>query len=120
MNNTFEIKVLLRRAKCYEIQNEMWKAEKDIESIEKLEIKNELILKDIKSIKDKLKIRVVESDKQSANDLLSKGEFAEALNFYDKAVALIKYSNIYNKIDLVKILLNRTGCLIKLTKYDKT
>ena len=81
MNNTFEIKVLLRRAKCYEIQNEMSKAEKDIESIEKLEIKNELILKDIKSIKDKLKIRVVESYKQSANDLLSKGEFAEALNF---------------------------------------
>ena len=120
MNNTFEIKVLLRRAKCYEIQNEMSKAEKDIESIEKLEIKNELILKDIKSIKDKLKIRVVESYKQSANDLLSKGEFAEALNFYDKAVALIKYSNIYNKIDLVKILLNRTGCLIKLTQYDKT
>lgn len=120
MNNTFEIKVLLRRAKCYEILNEMSKAEKDIESIEKLEIKNELILKDIKSIKDKLKIRVVESYKQSANDLLSKGEFAEALNFYDKAVALIKYSNIYNKIDLVKILLNRTGCLIKLTQYDKT
>ena len=29
-------------------------------------------------------------------------------------------SNIYNKIDLVKILLNRTACLIKLTQYDNT
>ena len=120
MNNTFEIKILLRRAKCYEILNQMTKAEKDIESIEKLEIKNDLILKDIKAVKDKLKIRVVESYKQSANAHLSKGEFAEALDFYDKAVSLIKFSNIYNKVDLVKILLNRTGCLIKLTQYDKT
>ena len=120
MSNTFEIKILLRRAKCYEIKNEMELAEKDIEAIERLEIKNDQILKDIKSIKDKMKIRVVNSYKDSANAHMKNSQFAEALSFYDKAVALIKYSNIYNKIDLVKILLNRTGCLIKLTQYDKT
>ena len=36
MNNLFEIKILLRRAKCYEIKNEMESAQKDVESIEKL------------------------------------------------------------------------------------
>ena len=120
MNNLFEIKVLLRRAKCYEIKNEMYKAQKDIESIEKLSILNQNVLKEIKDIKDKLKIHVVDSYKQSANEHLAKQEFSEALDFYNKAIDVVKFSNIYNKIDLVKILLNRTSCLIKLTQYDNT
>ena len=120
MNNLFEIKVLLRRAKCYEIKNEMYKAQKDIESIEKLSILNQNVLKEIKEIKDKLKIHVVDSYKQSANEHLAKQEFSEALDFYNKAIDVVKFSNIYNKIDLVKILLNRTSCLIKLTQYDNT
>ena len=120
MNNLFEIKVLLRRAKCYEIKNEMSKAQKDVESIEKLSISNQNALKEIKEIKDKLKIHVVDSFKQSANAHLEKQEFSEALDFYNKAIEVVKFSNIYNKIDLVKILLNRTSCLIKLTQYDKT
>jgi tetratricopeptide (TPR) repeat protein len=119
-NNLFEIKILLRRAKCYEILNDMQKAEKDIEKIEKLEITNTQVLKDIKLIKDKLKIHVVNTYKEQANELLQKGNFSEALEYYDKAINVIKFSNIYNKIDLVKILLNRSACLIKLTQYEKT
>ena len=120
MNNLFEIKILLRRAKCYEILNDMNKAQKDVESIEKLSISNQNVLKEINNIKDKLKIRVVDSYKQSANAHLQKQEFSEALEFYNKAINVVKFSNIYNKIDLVKILLNRTSCLIKLAQYDNT
>jgi stress-induced-phosphoprotein 1 len=120
MNNLFEIKILLRRAKCYEILNDMNKAQKDVESIEKLSISNQNVLKEINNIKDKLKIHVVDSYKQSANAHLQKQEFSEALEFYNKAINVVKFSNIYNKIDLVKILLNRTSCLIKLTQYDST
>ena len=120
MNNLFEIKILLRRAKCYEIKNDMEKAQKDIESIEKLSIVNPNILKEVKEIKDKLKIHVVDTYKQKANEYLRKQEFSEALAYYNKAIDVVKFSNIYNKIDLVKILLNRTSCLIKLTQYDNT
>ena len=120
MNNLFEIKVLLRRAKCYEIKNEMYNAQKDIESIEKLYISNQNVLKEIKEIKNKLKINLVDSYKQKANEHLAKQEFSEALDYYNKAIDVVKFSNIYNKIDLVKILLNRTSCLIKLTQYDST
>ena len=120
MNNLFEIKILLRRAKCYEILNDMNKAQKDVESIEKLSISNQNVLKEINNIKDKLKIHVVDSYKQSANAHLQKQEFSEALDFYNKAINVVKFSNIYNKIDLVKILLNRTSCLIKLAQYDNT
>ena len=120
MNNLFEIKILLRRAKCYEILNDMNKAQKDVESIEKLSISNQNVLKEINNIKDKLKIHVVDSYKQSANAHLQKQEFSEALEFYNKAINVVKFSNIYNKIDLVKILLNRTSCLIKLAQYDNT
>ena len=67
MNNLFEIKVLLRRAKCYEIKNEMEKAQKDVESIEKLSITNPNVLKEVKEIKDKLKIHVVDTYNQKAN-----------------------------------------------------
>ena len=98
----------------------MSKAEKDVYSIEKLEISNPQILKDIKLIKDKLKIHVVDTYKQRANEHLQKQEFSEALNYYNKAIDVVKFSNIYNKIELVKILLNRTSCLIKLTQYDNT
>jgi tetratricopeptide (TPR) repeat protein len=62
----------------------------------------------------------VDTYKQRANEFLQKQEFSEALSFYNKAIEVVKFSNIYNKIDLVKILLNRTACLIKLTQYDKT
>ena len=120
MNNLFEIKILLRRAKCYEIKNEMDSAQKDVESIEKLSITNPNVLKEIKEIKDKLKIHVVDTYKQRANEHLQKQEFSEALNYYNKAIDVVKFSNIYNKIELVKILLNRTSCLIKLTQYDNT
>ena len=120
MNNLFEIKILLRRAKCYEIKNEMEKAQKDVESIEKLSINNPNVLKEVKEIKDKLKIHVVDTYKQKANEYLQKQEFSEALSYYNKAIDVVKFSNIYNKIDLVKILLNRTSCLIKLTQYDNT
>ena len=120
MNNLFEIKILLRRAKCYEIKNEMESAQKDVESIEKLSITNPNVLKEIKEIKDKLKIHVVDTYKQRANEHLQKQEFSEALNYYNKAIDVVKFSNIYNKIELVKILLNRTSCLIKLTQYDNT
>ena len=120
MNNLFEIKILLRRDKCYEIKNDMYKAQKDVESIEKLSITNPNVLKEIKDIKDKLKIHVVDSYKQSANEHLAKQEFSEALDYYNKAIDVVKFSNIYNKIDLVKILLNRTACLTKLTQYDST
>ena len=120
MNNLFEIKILLRRAKCYEIKNDMEKAQKDIESIEKLSIVNPNILKEVKEIKDKLKIHVVDTYKQKANEYLQKQEFSEALAYYNKAIDVVKFSNIYNKIDLVKILLNRTSCLIKLTQYYNT
>ena len=120
MNNLFEIKILLRRAKCYEIKNEMEKAQKDVESIEKLSITNPNVLKEVKEIKDKLKIHVVDTYKQRANEHLQKQEFSEALSFYNKAIDVVKFSNIYNKIDLVKILINRTSCLIKLTQYDNT
>ena len=120
MNNLFEIKILLRRAKCYEIKNEMEKAQKDVESIEKLSITNPNVLKEVKEIKDKLKIHVVDTYKQKANEYLQKQEFSEALSYYNKAIDVVKFSNIYNKIDLVKILLNRTSCLIKLTQYDNT
>ena len=67
-----------------------------------------------------MKIHVVDSYKQSANAHLQKQEFAEALDFYNKAIDVVKFSNIYNKIDLVKILLNRTACFIKLAQYDNT
>ena len=120
MNNLFEIKILLRRAKCYEIKNDMEKAQKDIESIDKLSITNPSVLKEVKEIKDKLKIHVVDTYKQKANEHLQKQEFSEALSFYNKAIDVVKFSNIYNKIDLVKILLNRTSCFIKLTQYDNT
>ena len=98
----------------------MYKAQKDVESIEKLSITNPNVLKEIKDIKDKLKIHVVDSYKQSANEHLAKQEFSEALDYYNKAIDVVKFSNIYNKIDLVKILLNRTACLTKLTQYDST
>ena len=92
MNNLFEIKVLLRRAKCYEIKNEMYKAQKDIESIEKLSILNQNVLKEIKEIKDKLKIHVVDSYKQNANEHLAKQEFSEALDHYNKALDVVIFS----------------------------
>ena len=66
-DNSFEIKILLRRAKSYEKLDNMEKAQEDIEAVERLEIKNETIIKDIKDIKEALKMRVLSSYKETAN-----------------------------------------------------
>lgn len=50
-DNSYEIKLLLRRAKCNEKLDFLEKSQADIEMIERLEIKSESISSDIKNIK---------------------------------------------------------------------
>ncbi len=114
-DNSFEIKILLRRAKSYEKLNNMEKAQEDIEAVERLEIKNEIIMKDIKEIKEALKMRVLNSYKDTANKFLEGGNFSESLEYYNKALSLTKY---ITKIDAVKLYLNRCACLVKLGQND--
>lgn len=114
-DSSFEIKILLRRAKCYEKIEELSNAQEDIEAVEKLEIRNELIFKDINKIKESLKVRLLDKYKENANSLLEKGYVAEALELYDKSLSLVKY---LPKIDQIKLYLNRCSCLIKLGKFE--
>jgi tetratricopeptide (TPR) repeat protein len=114
-DNSFELKILLRRAKSYEKVDQMAKAQEDIETAERLEIRNDLIYKDISEIKESIKQRVLNSYKETANKFLEKGQFTEALEYYNKAISLTKH---LNKLEAVKIYLNRCSCLVKLGQHD--
>jgi len=50
-DNSYEIKLLLRRAKCNEKLDHLQESQIDIEAIERLELKNEAVANEIKSIR---------------------------------------------------------------------
>jgi tetratricopeptide (TPR) repeat protein len=114
-DNSFELKILLRRAKSYEKLDQMTKAQEDIETAERLDIRNDLIHKDMSEIKESIKLRVLASYKETANKYLEKGQFSEALEYYNKAISLTKH---LNKLEAIKIYLNRCSCLVKLGQHD--
>lgn len=115
--NLFHIKILLRRAKSYEKINDITKSQSDIEAAERLEIRNNEINKDINSIKNDLKMKILEKYKENANSLLEKGQFSDALELYDKSISLAKF---LPKIEGLKLLLNRASCLVKLGLYGNS
>lgn len=117
-DNTFQIKILLRRAKSYEKINDIALSQKDIEDAEKLEIRNQdIIHTDINQIKNDLKMKILEKYKETANRLLEQGRFADALEYYDKSISLAKF---LPKIEGLKLYLNRCSCLIKLGQFQKS
>jgi len=115
--NLFHIKILLRRAKSYEKLNDVKKSQMDIEAAERLEIRNNEINKDINSIKNDLKLKILEKYKENANAFLEKGQFSDALELYDKSLSLAKF---LPKIEGIKLLLNRGSCLVKLGLYGNS
>ena len=50
-DNSYEIKLLLRRAKCNEKMDKLEDSQADIEAIERLELKNEVVANEIKIIR---------------------------------------------------------------------
>ena len=50
-DNSYEIKLLLRRAKCNEKMDKLEDSQADIEDIERLELKNEVVANEIKIIR---------------------------------------------------------------------
>lgn len=116
-DNLFHIKILLRRAKCFEKINEISKSQIDIENVERLEIRNKEINIDIRKIKNDLKMKILEKYKENANCLLEKGQFSDALELYDKSISLSKF---LPKIEGIKLLLNRASCLVKLGLYTNS
>jgi tetratricopeptide (TPR) repeat protein len=116
-DNTFHIKILLRRAKSYEKTGDIAKAQADIEAAEKLEIRNPDIYSDINVIKNDLKTKILEKYKVTANKLLEQGQFSDALEYYDKSISLAKF---LPKIEGLKLFLNRCSCLIKLGQFENS
>jgi dyslexia susceptibility 1 candidate gene 1 protein len=114
-DNSLELKMLLRRAESYVEIGEMTKAQEDIETAERFEVKNREILDKFNSFKEKLKTIVLENYEKSANDLLKNKQFSEALSLYDRSVALIRKKE---RTDQIKFYLNRTSCLIALGQYE--
>lgn len=116
-DNTFQIKILLRRAKSFEKTGDIAKAQADIEAAEKLEIRNPEIYSDINAIKNDLKLKILEKYKETANKLLEQGKFSDALEYYDKSISLAKFMP---KVEGLKLNLNRCSCLIKLGQFENS
>lgn len=119
MDLNFEIKILLRRAKAYEQLNDLDKSIEDISQCERLEISSKAIVTEIDKIKKSIKTKIIEKLKITANVNLKNKNFSEALTIYDKILQMNKFNNSnLDKIETLKIMLNRTSCLLKLEQYD--
>lgn len=115
-DNSLELKMLLRRAESYMMQNEMTKAQEDIERAERQSYdQNREVLQKFNLFKEKLKDSLLETYSKSANEMLKNKQFSEALALYDRSISLVKKKE---RVDQIKFYLNRTSCLIALCQYE--
>jgi tetratricopeptide (TPR) repeat protein len=114
-DNTLELKILLRRAESYIEINKMDKAQSDIETAERYEIRNIEIIQKFNLFKEKLKTILLENNEKQANEYLKNKQFSEALLLYEKSISLIKKKD---RQDQLKFYLNRTSCLIALGQFE--
>jgi tetratricopeptide (TPR) repeat protein len=115
-NNILAVKILMRRAKCYEMTDEYALAKEDIDRTIMLEPKNEEARNLLKSIQSKLDTKLFTQYRDEANELLKGKKFFEALEMYEKC---LKVTRKATTLDNISIYVNKIACLLFLDKLER-
>jgi len=114
--NSLEVKILLRRAKCFENTGDMEKAKADLDKILLLEPQNSEARSMLKIIQVKLDDVTFNMYLTQANDLLKQRQFQQALDLYDKC---LKVTRKATTLDNISVYVNKVACLLSQDRFEK-
>ena len=114
-NNILEVKILMRRAKSYEMTNQYENAKADLDKCLILEPKNGEANNLLKHVDAKLNTMMFGKYKAEADDHLRNKKFVEALESYEKCLRATKKATT---LDNIAIYVNKLACLLFLDKLD--
>mmetsp|Transcript_36900 Transcript_36900/g.56494 ORF Transcript_36900/g.56494 Transcript_36900/m.56494 type:complete len:394 (+) Transcript_36900:815-1996(+) len=107
--NTLEIKLLQRRAKCYEVKGKYELAKEDLDRAFMLDRENPAVRQMRKTIQDKLDTISFEEYRKLGDLALKEKDFERALIEYDKCLRITRKATT---LDNVAIYVNRIACLL--------
>jgi dyslexia susceptibility 1 candidate gene 1 protein len=114
--NTLEVKLLLRRSKCYELEGDFEASKADLEKVLLLEPRNTEAAAILKTVQTKLDEITFGKYREEANELLKKKEFQMALDMYEKA---LKVTRKATTLDNIAVYVNKIACLLSQNKLDR-
>ena len=114
--NTLEVKLLQRRAKCNEVAEKFELARKDLDRALFLEPQNAAVKAAQAKVQNKLNTIRFEEYREQANNYLKKKMFAEALQYYDKCLKITRQATT---LDNVAVFVNKAACLLSLEKFSQ-
>ena len=115
-SNVLEVKILLRRGKCYEMEGELQKARDDLDKCMILEPKNGEARTMLKAITVKIDAKIFGKHREDATNFLKEKKFFEALESYEKCLRTTKKATT---MDNIAIYVNKIACLLALDKIDR-
>lgn len=110
-DNTLEVKLLQRRSKCYEVQEDYEKAKVDLDKALNLDRQNPAVRLAQKKVQDKLNTISFEKYREMANQFLKEKKMVEAMEYYDKCLRITRKATT---LDNVAIYVNKIACLLSI------
>lgn len=117
--NRLEVKVLMRRGKSYESLGDNEKAKADLDKALMMEPQNGEAKVIAKRVQDKIDGVLLENYNKQAVEYQKQGNFAGALEFYDKCIKLSTSRAKGITLDTIALYVNKIACLLSLEKYDR-
>lgn len=114
--NVLEVKLLLRRAKCYEMQQEWELAKADLDKILALEPNNGEAKGMLKTITSRLDEILFKKYRDEANEFLKQKKFQQALESYEKC---LKVTRKATTLDNIAIYVNKIACLLSMDRLSQ-
>lgn len=111
-----EVKLLQRRAKCYEMSEDWEKAKVDLDRALMLDKQNAAVVAAQKKVQDKLNTMKFDEFKEQGNKYLQSKEFAAALEYYEKCLRITRKATT---LDNISIYVNKIACLLSLEKHSQ-
>lgn len=111
--NILEVKLLLRRAKSYEMMTEWEKSKEDLDKVILLEPKNGEAAGLLKTITAKLDELLFKKYRDEANEHLKGKRFQQALDLYDKC---LKVTRKATTLDNIAVYVNKIATLLAMDR----
>jgi tetratricopeptide (TPR) repeat protein len=114
-DNVLEIKLLQRRSKCWEVQEQFEQAKEDLDKAMLLDPQNPIVRASVKRVQERLNTVKFDEYRSKGNDFLKQKKFPDAMEFYDKCLRITRKATT---LDNVAIYVNKIACLLSLEKYN--
>lgn len=115
-DNTLEVKLLMRRAKCYEVQKDFEKAKDDLDRCMLLDPENPQAKVSQQKVQTALNTIKFDEYKDIGNKYLKEKNFAASLEYYEKCLRITRKATT---LDNMAVYVNKIACLLSMDKFGQ-